>query len=213
MKQDAKEVSRHISKMFATGAVLYPQMTEEQNAKAKFPSDKPILTLAFRKGGGDHDTIAKAINDLHASVGGGSDIVRDGDAEEGLKKYNSGQWVMRVRFGPRAKLVDTQKKSIGFDQVEMHDKVRLAVSLFDYSDRNKKGISIYVNWCMLLEKGGIADIPDFEGGSGFIASDAAPAVSSTVELDDDQGVPEGDPRLPESMMALLSKQRQKSVAR
>src|SRR3546814_17287324 len=112
------------------------------------------MSVVFPKGEGDHDTIAKEINDLHASVGGNNDIVRDGDSEN-MKKYNSGCWVMRVRFGPRAKVVDTKKQSISLEQLEMYDKMRLAVSLYDYSDRTKKGINVYVSWTMLLEKGGL----------------------------------------------------------
>lgn len=219
MKQDAKEVSRKISKIFVTGNVLFPQLTAEQNAKAKFPSDKPTMSVVFPKGEGDHDTIAKEINDLHASVGGNNDIVRDGDSEN-MKKYNSGCWVMRVRFGPRAKVVDTKKQSISLEQLEMYDKIRLAVSLYDYSDRTKKGISVYVSWTMLLEKGGLDGIPDFEGGQGYVAGSAAPANGHTVDLDDeddgqddDQDDPTGDARMPESMMALLQRQRSKSAAR
>ena len=221
LKQDAKELSRKLSKMFVTGNVLFPQLTAEQNAKAKFPSDKPTMTVVFPKGEGDHDDIANEINALHASVGGNSDIVRDGDSEE-LKKYNADCWVMRVRFGPRAKVVDTKKQSIPIEQIEMRDRIRLAVSLFDYSDRTKKGISVYISWVMLLEKGGLDAIPDFEGGDGFVAGSAVPAAANghAVDIDDeddDQGDDQDDPtvetRMPESMMALLNRQRSKSAGR
>ena len=70
MTQDAKEVSRKIAKLFVTGNVLFPQLTSEQNAKAKFPSDKPTMTVVFPKCEGDHDTIAGEINALHGAVGG-----------------------------------------------------------------------------------------------------------------------------------------------
>src|SRR3546814_16619706 len=102
----------------------------------------------------------------------------------------------------------------------MYDKIRLAVSLYDYSDRTKKGISVYVSWTMLLEKGGLDGIPDFEGGQGYVAGSAAPANGHTVDLDDeddgqddDQDDPTGDARMPESMMALPQRQRSKSAAR
>ena len=213
MKQDAKEVSRTISKMFVVGNVLFPQLTAEQNAKAKFPSDKPTMSVVFPKGEGDHDTISGEINALHALVGGSSDIVRDGDSDD-LKQYNSGCWVMRVRFGPRAKVVDTAKKSIPLEYLEMGDTVRVGVSLYDYSDRNKKGVSIYVNWLMLVAKGGLDAIPDFEG-DGFIASDAAPTNGVIHDIPDapaeDPGEEMSDARLPQSMMDMLAKQRAKSA--
>src|SRR3546814_18765752 len=102
------------------------------------------MSVVFPKGEGDHDTIAKEINGLHASVGGNNDIVRDGDSET-MKKYNSGCWVMRVRFGPRAKDVDTKKQSISLEQHEMYDKIRNAVSLYEYSDRPQTGHTVYVS--------------------------------------------------------------------
>jgi len=209
---EANNIIRPIS---LNGKLSFLQFTQAQMMASKYPSDKKVATVLLKKGDPDVERVIAAIKAAQKLTGSRHDIVKDGDSEK-LQKYNSGHHVIKVRFGPRAKVVDTAKNPIPYESFDMGDQVRLSLSLFDYSDGSAlAGVSIYAGYLMLTGKGGMDSIPDYEGEGGFVASPSArttyqassdPLTATRAAEEESEADDDDDENL--SLTARLLKQRQ-----